>query len=83
MAAKVSDVPNSKYHSLFFILGHREGCQHPTCEQQLPRPSPQGSFWGSEAAQPPPWRHAKEWMLAPVHQEHPVRSGMRMGQQRG
>lgn len=24
MAAKVSDVPNSKYHSLFFILGHRD-----------------------------------------------------------
>lgn len=24
MAAKVSDVPNSKYHSLFFILGHKD-----------------------------------------------------------
>lgn len=54
MAAKVSDVPNSKYHSLFFILGHTAasasrlaaasascsgGCQR---QDGLPEP-----FWSS------------------------------------
>lgn len=44
MAAKVSDVPNSKYHSLFFILGQRDVSASGL--GAVPHPSrPQPSRW--------------------------------------
>lgn len=47
MAAKVSDVPNSKYHSLFFILGQRAAST--SRSGAAPCPSPAGSRMGFQS----------------------------------